>query len=88
MTPVETLEKHHAIAKEAGLKYVYLGNVPGHELEHTYCPECNTIAVQRFGFSIGSWNLDKDNCCNNCSYPIPIIGSPNKFRRNPFQFVR
>jgi pyruvate formate lyase activating enzyme len=88
MTPVETLEKHHAIAKEAGLKYVYVGNVPGHPLEHTYCPECNTIAVQRFGFSIGSWNLDENNCCSNCGYPIPIIGRPNKFRKNPFQFVQ
>ena len=88
MTPVETLEKHHAIAKEAGLKYVYVGNVPGHKLEHTYCPECNTIAVQRFGFSIGSWNLDENNCCSNCGYPIPIIGRPNKFRKNPFQFVQ
>ena len=36
LTPVETLEKHHAIAKEQGLKYEYLGNVPGHALEHTY----------------------------------------------------
>ncbi len=34
-TPVETLEKHHAITKEVGLNYVYLGNVPGHPLEHT-----------------------------------------------------
>ena len=40
LTPVETLEKHHAIAKSEGLKYAYLGNVPGHPLEHTYCPEC------------------------------------------------
>jgi pyruvate formate lyase activating enzyme len=30
LTPIETLEKHHAIAKEEGLKYAYLGNVPGH----------------------------------------------------------
>src|SRR5919199_874224 len=40
LTPVETLEKHHAIAKEQGLKCAYLGNAPGHRLEHTYCPEC------------------------------------------------
>ena len=36
-TPVETLEKHYQVAKEVGLKYVYLGNVPGHKWEHTYC---------------------------------------------------
>ena len=87
-TPVETLEKHHAIAKEEGLKYAYLGNVPGHPLEHTYCPECHAIAVQRYGFSVGSWNLDKNNCCKNCGYPIPIIGRPSKIRRNLFQFLQ
>ena len=56
MTPIETLEKHHAIAKSEGLKYAYIGNVPGHPLEHTYCPECKNIAVQRYGHSIESWN--------------------------------
>ena len=40
ITPVETLERHHAIAKEEGLKFVYIGNVPGHPLENTYCPNC------------------------------------------------
>ena len=87
-TPVETLEKHHAIAKGEGLKYAYLGNVPGHPLEHTYCPECHAIVVQRYGFSVGSWNLDKNNCCKNCGYPIPIIGRPSKIRRNLFQFLQ
>ena len=52
-----TLEKHYDIAKEEGLKYAYLGNVPGHPLEHTYCPECKNIVIQRYGFSIafGIW---------------------------------
>jgi len=36
LIPVETLEKLHAIAKEQGLKYAYLGNVPSHPLEHTF----------------------------------------------------
>jgi pyruvate formate lyase activating enzyme len=76
MTSVETLEKHHAVAK-VGLKYAYIGNVPGHSLEHTYCPECKNIVVQRYGFSIKSWNLDANNCCKTCSYPISIIGKPN-----------
>lgn len=87
-TPVETLEKHYLVAKEVGLKYVYLGNVPGHKWEHTYCPECNNIVVGRFGFNITKWNLDEDNCCNACGYPIPIIGklSTSVFD-NRFQFV-
>jgi len=88
-TPVETLEKHHSIAKEIGLKYAYIGNVPGHPLEHTYCPECKNIVVERYGFSIGSWNLDANNCCDRCGYPIPIIGKPkpNKIHKDRFQVI-
>jgi pyruvate formate lyase activating enzyme len=88
LTPVETLEKHHAIAKSEGLKYAYLGNVPGHPLEHTYCPECQGIAIERFGYNIGSWNLDDNNCCNKCGYPLPIIGNVNRGRKNLFQIIQ
>jgi pyruvate formate lyase activating enzyme len=86
-TPVETLERHHTIAKEEGLRYAYVGNVPGHPLEHTYCPECKSIAIQRYGFSIGSWNLDDNNCCKKCGYPIPIVGKRAKNARTRFQFI-
>ena len=86
-TPVETLEKHHTIAKEEGLRYAYVGNVPGHPLEHTYCPECKSIAIQRYGFSIVSWNLDDNNCCNKCGYPLPIVGKRAKNARTRFQFI-
>ena len=89
MTPIETLEKHHSIAKEVGLCYTYIGNVPGHPLEHTYCPECKDIAVQRYGFSIESWNLDANNCCKNCGYPISITGKLNKQHgKNRFQLIQ
>jgi len=73
-TPIQTLEKHHKIAKEAGLNYVYIGNVPGHPLEHTYCPACGAIAVERMGFDIAGWNLDARNCCKSCGNEIPIVG--------------
>ena len=73
-TPVETLEKHHAVAKEAGLNYVYLGNVPGHPLEHTYCSGCGKVVVERFGFDIGGWYLDDQNRCVYCGNEIPIVG--------------
>ena len=89
MTPIETLEKHYVIAKEEGLQYAYIGNTPGHQLEHTYCPECKNIAVLRYGFSIESWNLDANNCCKNCGYPISIIGKPNKpVVKNRFQLIQ
>ena len=76
-TPIETLEKHYEVAKKAGLQYVYLGNVPGHKWEHTYCPACNSMAVQRFGNTISSWNLDKNNCCITCGHQIAIVDKPN-----------
>ena len=73
-TPVRTLEEHCKIAREEGLRYVYVGNVPGHPWEHTYCPECKTIAVKRYGFDIISWNLDEKNRCRSCGYQLPIVG--------------
>lgn len=87
-TPVKTLEKHYQVAKEEGLKYVYLGNVPGHPWEHTYCSQCNKIVVKRFGFDIHEWNMDKDNKCKFCGNQIPIIGPLHKnYKQNRFQFV-
>ena len=87
-TPVKTLEKHYQIAKEEGLKYAYLGNVPGHPFEHTYCSECNNIVVKRYGFDINQWNMDKDNKCSFCGNQIPIVGPLNKnYKQNRFQFV-
>ena len=73
-TPISTLEKLHAIASSEGLDYVYLGNVWGHRLEHTYCPKCGAIAVERYGFMIRGWNLDEENRCRACRHPIPIQG--------------
>lgn len=73
-TPVETLEKHHKIAKEEGLEYAYLGNVPGHPLEHTYCPECKKVVVERYGYDITGWFLDSKNNCKFCGHPISIEG--------------
>ncbi len=51
-TPLNTLERAYKIGKAAGLHYVYLGNVPGHEGESTYCPGCKTTLIQRYGFQI------------------------------------
>lgn len=89
-TPVKTLEAHHAVAVEAGLRYVYVGNVPGHPLEHTYCPGCGTVAVRRHGFDIAAWNLDGENRCRDCGHPIPIVGglqdSWKEFRFRPVMY--
>ena len=74
-TPVKTLEEHCKVAREEGLKYAYVGNVPGHPWEHTYCPGCGAIAIKRYGFDITGWGLDKDNRCLQCGYQLPIVGS-------------
>ncbi|MEM4286498.1 MAG: AmmeMemoRadiSam system radical SAM enzyme [Candidatus Caldarchaeum sp.] len=75
-TPVETLEKHCQIAREEGLLYVYVGNVPGHPLENTYCPGCGKVVVERHGYDILDWRLDKDNRCLECGSQVHIVGRP------------
>jgi pyruvate formate lyase activating enzyme len=77
-TPVKTLENCHAVAKAVGLNYVYIGNVPGHPLEHTYCPQCGNVAVERMGFDITRWHLNDRNQCKHCGNQIPIIGQLSK----------
>ncbi len=87
-TPVETLEKHWKIAKEEGLKYVYLGNVPGHPLENTYCPNCGRVVVERYSFNILSWHLTEDFRCKFCGYKLNFRGKLGKnFRGERFVFV-
>ena len=87
-TPIETLEKHYRIAKDVGLKYVYLGNVPGHKWEHTYCSECNQIVINRYGFNIREWHLDKNHRCNFCQNPIPIEGKLQEgYSEDRFKFI-
>jgi len=61
-TPVTTLERNRKIAMEAGLEYAYIGNVPGHEGERTYCPQCQKLLIFRQGYSIGEFNLNKGKC--------------------------
>ena len=73
-TPIETLEKLAKIAMEEGLKHVYLGNVWGHELENTYCPNCGALVVKRRGFYILEWNLTEDFRCKKCGYRLNFRG--------------
>jgi len=76
-TPTETLEKHHKLGKDAGLNYVYIGNVPNHPSQHTYCPGCGERVVERLGFEIGEWKMDAKNRCLRCGYKIAITGTLN-----------
>ncbi len=68
-TPIRTLEKFRNIAMGKGLKYVYLGNVPGHPAENTYCPNCKALLIERYNIQILRINLKKAKC-PTCGYPI------------------
>ncbi|MEN3013571.1 MAG: AmmeMemoRadiSam system radical SAM enzyme [Endomicrobiia bacterium] len=68
-TPVKTLESCYKIAKEVGLKYVYIGNVPGHKYNSTYCPNCNKILIYRIHFEVLE-NSIKEGKCKYCGYKI------------------
>ena len=72
-TPLSTLEKAYDIGRSSGLKYVYIGNVPGHRYENTYCYNCGSLLIERFGFSIERY-LIKENRCPNCGAEQYIVG--------------
>ncbi len=69
-TPIATLERAYQIAKEKGLEYVYLGNVPNHPNENTYCPHCGKLLIQRSIFDVVRYELDRGRC-PNCKAEIP-----------------
>jgi pyruvate formate lyase activating enzyme len=72
-TPVATLELARQIALAEGLHYVYIGNVPGHPAQNTYCPGCNQSVIERVGFSATRIHLTAANTCSGCDYPIPGV---------------
>ncbi|MDD5761360.1 MAG: AmmeMemoRadiSam system radical SAM enzyme [bacterium] len=61
-TPVATLEKAREIAMRKGIRYAYVGNVPGHPGNHTYCPGCGKVVVGRSGFFVTAMNIEKGRC--------------------------
>ena len=61
-TPTKTMEKAREIALEVGLHYVYIGNIPGHPAENTYCPNCKKTLIRRIGYKILENNLVNGKC--------------------------
>lgn len=68
-TPVSALERARKIGLQSGLRYVYLGNVPGHKAENTYCPECKELLIRRYVFDILE-NRIEDGRCPTCRATI------------------
>ena len=74
-TPVTTLEQGRDLAAAEGLTYVYVGNVPGHPYENTYCPHCRTLLIERYVFDIRAYNITAKKACPSCHEAIPIVGN-------------
>ena len=73
-TTLKALEQACETATGVGLNYVYMGNVPGHRYENTYCPNCGELLIKRFGFGITNLRLTKDARCSACGQNIAIKG--------------
>jgi len=69
-TPVATLEAAWTLAREEGLRYVYLGNVPGHESENTRCPSCRAVVIGRAGYRVREIRVTPDGKCGSCGAAI------------------
>jgi len=72
-TPVESLRKARDIGLKAGLRYIYIGNIPGEGGENTYCYSCGKLLIKRYGFEIIENKL-KDGQCPECKARIDGVG--------------
>ena len=72
-TPIATLEKAMRIGKEAGLQFVYVGNVPTHTGENTYCPNCGQLDIERVGYRTRVLGV-KAGKCTRCGTDLNMRG--------------
>jgi pyruvate formate lyase activating enzyme len=78
-TPMARLARAWQIGKEVGLRYVFVGNVPGHMLprgvegENTYCHQCGATLIARWGYAIRQ-NRVRDGACPDCGTPAAGVG--------------
>ena len=86
-TPPATLTRARAIARDAGLHYVYTGNVHDREGGSTRCPKCATLLIARDWYEIGDYRLAADGACPSCGERIAgrfgAFGKPFGARRIP-----
>lgn len=70
-----TLLRAAEIGQEAGLNFVYAGNLPGrvNEYENTYCPKCRTLLIERSGYTLFNYHITAQGTCPKCSNPVPGI---------------
>ena len=72
-TTVDDLLRAAEIGREAGLRYIYAGNLPGRvgEWEDTHCTHCGETLIRRYGYHIEEYRLTSEGCCPNCSRQVP-----------------
>ena len=83
-TPVETLDLAREAALAEGVRFVYVGNVPGHTGNHTYCPACGEAVIVRQGFAVSEFHLE-GGVCGFCGEPIPGVWWPGEPEGLPVQ---
>jgi pyruvate formate lyase activating enzyme len=79
---VETLEQARQIALEKGMRFVYIGNVPGHAGDNTYCPACGRPIIVRQGFAVVEYHL-RGGKCAYCGAAIPGVWWPAEPQKPP-----
>jgi len=72
LTPVETLEMAVGIAHAAGIRFAYIGNVPGHPYNSTRCPACRELLIERVGLMVVTNRLEQ-GACSYCGYILPGV---------------
>ncbi|HEY1721648.1 MAG TPA: AmmeMemoRadiSam system radical SAM enzyme [Magnetospirillaceae bacterium] len=70
-TPAQTLTNARRIARDAGLHFVYTGNIRDPEGGSTWCPNCKNLLIERDWYRLGAWNLDAAGRCRFCATPLP-----------------
>ena len=77
-TTVEDLLRAAEIGRDAGLRYIYAGNLPGmvEDSEDTRCPQCHSTLIRRYGYLIADYRLTLQGRCPNCAHQIPGHWAP------------
>jgi pyruvate formate lyase activating enzyme len=77
-TSAETLMRAAEIGRKSGLRYIYVGNLPGEvgDLENTRCPNCQQLLIERYGYLITGYFLTREGSCRSCGTVIPGHWAP------------
>jgi len=73
-TPKATLERAVALGQQAGLHFIYVGNVPGMDAENTYCYQCGALTVKRTGWQVTLLGVTREGKCSRCGADLNFRG--------------